>query len=166
MKTKIMATALAMAAVLAQKSAEAAETCYYNPNGSGTWADASRWYEGKVPQSGDLAYVSNGVMRVTSADLDVASLVGGMYPVNYTDAVEFDLDEDFHFTKRIIGKGKIVKKGGGALYLDVYYATLADAFEAAQANETIELLADTTAAGIETDKAVTLDLAGHTVSSQ
>lgn len=99
----------------------AATSRYYIPDsagGSGTWADSTRWYGGVVPQNGDLAYVTNGIMRITLADLTVVSLVGGVYPDNPTDVVQFDLDIDFHFDKRILGKGKIVKNGTGALYLD------------------------------------------------
>ncbi len=48
---------------------------------------------------------------------------------------------------------------------DVYYATLAEAFEAAQTGDTIVLLKDVTIDSITVDRTVTLDLDGHEVKS-
>ena len=101
-----------------------ATDCYYLTNGSGTWADATRWSGGHVPESGDVVRITNGTARVTAADLPILEQVYATVVVNKGDVLEFDIDVDYHHPTRIIGKGKVVKNGSGALYLDEKFSKL------------------------------------------
>jgi autotransporter-associated beta strand protein len=100
------------------------DNCYYRTNGSGTWEDASRWDGGKVPQSGDVVCITNGTARATAADISVLTRIYAITLLRTNDVIEFDLDVDYHHPTRIIGKGKVVKNGTGALYLDEKFSKL------------------------------------------
>ena len=120
-----MKNAMRLAALAGMVCMHAAATeCYYLTNGSGSWADATRWSGGHVPQEGDVVRITNGTARVTAADTNILAKIASTVVVNKDDVLEFDLDVDYRHPTRIIGKGKIVKNGSGALYLDEKFSKL------------------------------------------
>ena len=120
MKNAIRLAALAGMMCLQSMAADR----YYLTNGSGSWADATRWSGGHVPESGDVVRITNGTVRATSADTNILKRLDAIVLVGENDNIEFDLDEDYRHPTRIIGKGKIVKSGSGALYLDEKFSKL------------------------------------------
>ena len=120
MKNAIRLAALAGMMCLQSMAAD----CYYLTNGSGSWADATRWSGGHVPESGDVVRITNGTARVTAADTNILAKIASTVVVNKDDVLEFDIDVDYHHPTRIIGKGKVVKNGSGALYLDEKFSKL------------------------------------------
>ena len=60
--------AFALAAFCAIAYSAKAEVCYYLPDGTGAWADPSRWKNGKVPAKDDTAEISDGTACVMDAD--------------------------------------------------------------------------------------------------
>jgi hypothetical protein len=127
--------ALVLAAVCAFAYRANSEVCYYLPNGTGAWADSSRWKNGKVPAENDKAEISDGTAYVTDADSEVVARVGAITLQSRTAVIEFNVENDFHVPNRIIGKGKIVKKGKGRLFLDAPYENFYYTTEGIEVND-------------------------------
>ncbi len=127
--------ALVLAAVCAFAYRANSEVCYYLPDGTGTWADPTRWKDGKVPAEGDAAEISDGTACVTEGDSAVVSRVAAITLQSRTAVIEFNVENDFHVPNRIIGKGKIVKKGKGRLFLDAPYENFYYTTEGIEVND-------------------------------
>lgn len=126
---------LVLAAVCAFAYRANSEVCYYLPNGTGAWAEPSRWKNGKVPAENDTAEISDGTAYVTDADSEVVARVGAITLQSRTAVVEFNIESDFHVPNRIIGKGKIVKNGKGRLFLDAPYENFYHTTEGIEVND-------------------------------
>ena len=116
--------------------------------------------DGGEPAAIEEQKIAKGNKAAKPADPTKAdSIFGGWFAEGAAEAFDFDTDvtESLTLTAKW---GEAVAKIG-----DAYYATLADAFTAAQSGDTIVLLKDTEITSITVDKAVTLDLSGKTVSS-
>ena len=66
MKAKLLASILGVLALFATYAAD--EYSVWNPNGSGSWSDASRWQDGNVPSSGGNVLIDGAEAYVTDAD--------------------------------------------------------------------------------------------------
>ena len=94
----------------------AADTIVWNPEGSGAWADDSRWLGGVPPAAGDTVDFNGCTGVVTVAD---AATLAKVAKITLTGAgsglvISNDVaDGDFEFAKPVSGDGVLIKQGDG-----------------------------------------------------
>ena len=94
----------------------AAGTFNYNFDGSGSWADSSRWKEGGKPGvSGDQIRIGSGTVVAADGDLEVLKNVGTVVLTQSDTVLVISNDSPFAFSTYIAGDGKVVKEGIGTL---------------------------------------------------
>lgn len=110
----VVAMSVLVAPVLAN-----AEYIQYDPNGTGSWGEASRWVGGKVPQSGDTVRIgtSEGAVHhatATDDDLAVVKRVADFRLYN-SSSLTFAFSDDQTIANRFLvdAGGRVVKAGGG-----------------------------------------------------
>ena len=102
---------------------------YYDPNGSGTWSDASRWKEKSgTPQETDEIRISSGDVIVADTDLNVLTNVAGVVLDNESAKLIISNDTDIVLATYITGNGEVVKKGDGVLTVNAYDRNLAQKY--------------------------------------
>ncbi len=95
-----------------------AKNVFWNPNGSGSWADGTRWEGGVAPSSSDTVRLYSSSERavhatVTDADWETFSKYSEIV-INYSSTLTLDLTQDVSFNGIISGSrgtGKLIKKG-------------------------------------------------------
>lgn len=99
------------------------EDCYWKTDaegGSGGWADSTRWKDGKVPQSGDRAYVHGTATLSTEADLVVFERIERVYTEKEGDVFCFAVPRDeYELTTWLDGHGSSRFDNGGIIRLTV-----------------------------------------------
>ena len=94
----------------------AAGTFNYNFDGSGSWADSSRWKEGGKPgASGDQIRIGSGTVVASDGDLEVLKNVGTVVLTQSDTVLVISNDSPLAFSTYIAGDGKVVKEGIGTL---------------------------------------------------
>ncbi len=84
-----------------------AKNVFWNPNGSGSWADGTRWEGGVAPSSSDTVRLYSSSERavhatVTDADWETFSKYSEIV-INYSSTLTLDLTQDVSFTGIISG---------------------------------------------------------------
>jgi hypothetical protein len=123
MKNTVNKIAVA-AMVAAAASVGFADTFRWNPSGSGSWADSRRWLgedgsapAARAPDAGDTVVVSAATANVTDDDQGVISKIAEIQLEDQESSVVFDTGTDFSLSCPVQGKGLIVKRGDGKLFL-------------------------------------------------
>jgi len=89
----------------------------WDVNGSGGWADSSRWRNGVKPVSGCTVYLNGAAYAtVRAADWDTFALAS-VVQVGKDATLVFDLPDDRSFAGRLGGTGRIVKLNSASLSL-------------------------------------------------
>ena len=103
------------------------DTIDWDPQGSGSWADESRWIGRRVPGGGDMARISNKATAVLSDD-DWATLDGITSLFIDEGAMLYcDIEQNHSYTGKLFGGGAIVKRGNSKLSLGTTYTGSASA---------------------------------------
>lgn len=115
-----------------------ADYSQYDPDGSGSWSDETRWVDGKVPKLGDTVRIGTaaGVHHVVVTDQDLATfLLVGEFRLYGNSSLTISFSEGQTISALINGDagGKIIKEGGD-LTLAGKYANSADRLPVIQVN--------------------------------
>ena len=95
MKLNILTLVLAVFGVVLSS---AAGTFNYNFDGSGSWADSSRWKEGGKPgASGDQIRIGSGTVVASDGDLEVLKNVGTVVLTQSDTVLVISNDSPFAF---------------------------------------------------------------------
>ena len=119
MKAKLLASILGVLALFAASAAD--EYSVWNPNGSGSWSDASRWQDGNVPSSGGNVLIDGAEAYVTDADYALLkSLTRLRFKNNGSLDMRFDEDHEDFSVNTIMdysgnAGGTLIKSGTGLL---------------------------------------------------
>ena len=113
-KIKFLEAGLSCVIAMALTAAWADSTSYWDPKGSGNWADASRWVSGNVPQEGYQVRLS-GDTYATDADRSVLEKVGAIVLPGNDSVFTIKNDGDMSIASSIMGEGKVVKSGEGTM---------------------------------------------------
>lgn len=95
-----------------QLPALAASPSVWNSDGSGNWADPSRWVDGNVPQSGYQVRLT-GNTYATDADKDILEKVAQIVLPGSASVFTIHNDVALSPIASITGEGKVVKTGTG-----------------------------------------------------
>ena len=119
MKAKLLVSILGVLALFAASAAD--EYSVWNPNGSGSWSDASRWQDGNVPSSGGNVLIDGAEAYVTDADYALLkSLTRLRFKNNGSLDMRFDEGHEDFSVNTIMdysgnAGGTLIKSGTGLL---------------------------------------------------
>ena len=87
----------------------AAGTFNYNFDGSGSWADSSRWKEGGKPgASGDQIRIGSGTVVAADGDLEVLKNVGTVVLTQSDTVLVISNDSPLALSTYIAGEGRVI----------------------------------------------------------
>ena len=115
---KLFSVALSAALTLAGVASASAANVYWDPNGSGSWADGTRWLGGKAPGPNDVVRINVAVNAVvTDADWEFFSTLFEIILSNGAQ-LTFDMTKDVVFPGAVQGsRGTLMKLGSNRIVL-------------------------------------------------